>query len=334
MAGLGACTTAGGDDQADINTKTKFTSAEYGVKASPRVTTKKTVRVGGGRYQVGKPYEVAGRWYHPTENPDYKKVGVASWYGPNFHGRLTANGEVYNQYSLTAANPTLPLPCYARVTNVGTGDSVIVRVNDRGPFAEGRIIDLSTAAARLLHMREAGVAKVQVKYVGMAPLDGDDSSYLMASYRPGSDGGPSIDPDTGQHGVMMAMNATPDEGLPGVTLEQKGNKDANAGNMLPTSANAIVPVPAISPAEQGIQTAMLPATALPKIGPVPSLRPTLSAALDEEQQQQQVAALTASAYVSHRATVTPAAFEQVLDGEKLTPDTIVRAWNHGLVAAN
>lgn len=332
VAGLAACTTTGGGDQAEINTKTKFASADYGVKASPRVTTSKTVRVGGGRYQVGKPYEVAGKWYHPKVNPDYNKVGIASWYGPNFHGRLTANGEVYNQYSLTAANPTLPLPCYARVTNEDTGDSVIVRVNDRGPFARGRIIDLSTAAAKLLHMRQAGVAKVRVKYVGLAPLDRDDSSYLMASYRPGADGAPAVNPDTGETGVMMAMNGS--AGLPGVTLEDGTNGDGGAGSGLPTSANAMVPVPVASPAAQGIETAMGPATSLPAVGPVPSTRPTLSAAVDEEQQHQQVAELTASAYVSRHATVTPAAFEQVLDSEKLTPETIVRAWNHGLVATN
>ena len=104
---------------------------------------------------------------------------MASWYGPNFHGRLTANGEVYNQYSLTAANPTLPLPCYARVTNEDTGDSVIVRVNDRGPVRPGpdhRPVDRQPPGC--CTCARPGVAKVRVKYVGMAPLDGDDSSYL------------------------------------------------------------------------------------------------------------------------------------------------------------
>ncbi len=325
LAGLAACTTTSGDDHADINTKTKFASADYGVKASPRVTTKKTVRAGGGRYQVGKPYEVAGKWYHPKENPDYNKVGMASWYGPNFHGRLTANGEVYNQYGLTAANPTLPLPCYARVTNEDTGDSVIVRVNDRGPFAQGRIIDLSTAAASLLHMREVGVAKVRVKYVGMAPLDGDDSSYLMASYKSGT----GVDPDTGRAGAMVAMNDAPTAGLPGVTLESGSSQDAGDSSSMPASANAMTPVPAMSPAQRGIQTAMLPAS-LPPIGPVPSLRPALSAAADV----QPAADVTASAYVSRQATVTPAAFNEVLRGENLTPESIVRAWNHGLIASN
>ncbi len=336
LAGLAACTTTGGDDQADISTKTKFASADYGVKASPRVTSKKTVRPGGGRYQVGKAYQVAGKWYRPKMNPDYNKVGMASWYGPNFHGRLTANGEVYNQYSLTAANPTLPLPCYARVTNETTGDSVIVRVNDRGPFAQGRIIDLSTAAAKLLHMREVGVAQVRVKYVGMAPLDGNDAPYLMASYQPGADGAPQIGPDTGQPGVLLAMNEpSSGAGLPGVTVEDgTGSGQGAGGKTLPPSANAMTRVPDASPAEHGIQTAMMPARALPQVGPVPSMRPTLSAAVQEEQQRQQVVELTASAYVARNATATPAAFEQVLDGEKLTPQAIVRAWNHGLVAAN
>lgn len=349
LAGVAACTTTTGNDKAEINTKTKFAQADYGVAASPRVTTKKTVRVGGGRYQVGDPYEVAGKWYHPKVNDNYDKTGIASWYGPNFHGRLTANGEVYNQYALTAANPTLPLPCYARVTNEDTGDSVIVRVNDRGPFEPGRIIDVSSEAARLLHMRQAGTAKVKVKYVGMAPLDGDDASYLMASYRPGADGAPSIDQDTGQGGVMVAMNETPSAGLPGVTMDdavpaarpvESATLDQSnaiapapavpvAAPAVPVAANAMMPVATpLSPAQQGIQAALL----LPKVGPMPSIRPALAASADSVRSRKMA---SVTAYASHQVSKSPAdPFDNVIAERQLTPQMIVKAWNHGLVAAN
>ena len=174
-----------------INTKTKFSVSEYGVAASPRMTTAKRPKKGGGRAFVGKPYRVRGKWYTPKEEPDYDKAGLASWYGPNFHGRLTANGEIYDQFHLSAAHPTFPLPSYARVTNKKNGNTVIVRVNDRGPFAHGRIIDLSNQAAELLDMKQEGVAAVRVEYVGRAPVEGDDTRYLMASYRPGGSSAPA-----------------------------------------------------------------------------------------------------------------------------------------------
>ena len=192
-------------EKAHINNKTKFSSKLFGVKGSPRVTTSKKVRKGGGRYQVGKPYKIRGKWYYPKEQPNYNKVGVASWYGPNFHGRLTANGEIYDQYSLSAAHPTLPLPSYARVTNLENGRSVIVRVNDRGPFSNKRIIDLSAQASKLLGYQKKGLAKVRVKYVGKARMDGLDAPYLMASYRPGKKGIPGLfNPGTTMPGTMLA----------------------------------------------------------------------------------------------------------------------------------
>lgn len=169
-----------------ISNQTKFSSKKYGVAGSPRVTTGIKVRKGGGRYQVGKPYTIRGKRYVPREDPNYKSTGLASWYGPNFHGRLTANGEVYDQFALSAAHPTMPLPSYARVTNLENGSSVIVRVNDRGPFAHKRVIDLSSRAAELLGYTKKGVAKVTVEYVGKARMDGLDESYLVASYSPGS----------------------------------------------------------------------------------------------------------------------------------------------------
>ena len=112
-----------------------FSVAQYG-PASPRVVDDgEPVPRGGGQYLVGHPYTIAGRTYYPSENAHYAAVGMASWYGDAFHGRRTANGEVYDMRSLSAAHPTMPLPSYARVTNLGNGYSMIVRVNDRGPYA-------------------------------------------------------------------------------------------------------------------------------------------------------------------------------------------------------
>ena len=130
---------------------------------------------GGGYYSIGKPYQIAGAWYTPREEPGYDRVGSASWYGELFHGRRTANGEIYDMDRLTAAHPTLPLPVYARVTNLNNGRSLVVRINDRGPYARDRIIDLSRRSAELLGFRNHGTATVRVKYLGRAPLNGDDS---------------------------------------------------------------------------------------------------------------------------------------------------------------
>ena len=171
-------------DPAHINNRTKFTSAAYGVAASPRVTTSLKVRKGGGRRQIGKPYKIKGNWYTPKEEFGYDRQGQASWYGPNFHGRLTANGEVYDQFALTAAHPTFPLPSYARVTNKANGRSIVVRVNDRGPYHPGRIIDLSAKASELLNYQNKGIANVRVQYIKQAPLHGLDHQFLAATYRP------------------------------------------------------------------------------------------------------------------------------------------------------
>lgn len=182
-----------------------FPESKYGVKASPRVVADgQSVPKGGGRDITGKPYKVAGRWYYPKEDPNYKKTGFASWYGEAFHGRKTANGEIYDRNSLTAAHTTMPLPSYARVTNLQNGRSMIVRVNDRGPFHGNREIDLSQRVAKMLGTKATGVAKVKVEYVGRAPLHGQDESFLMASYN----GPDAVTPGGTMPGTMIAQ-ATP-----------------------------------------------------------------------------------------------------------------------------
>ena len=166
-----------------------FSQARYG-HASPKVVADgRPVPRGGGEYLVGRPYTVAGHRYVPTVNPSYTAVGMASWYGAAFHGRRTANGEVYDMASLTAAHPTMPLPSYARVTNLGNGYSIIVRVNDRGPYHAGRVMDVSSRVADVLDMKAMGTARVKVDYIGPAPLEGSDDSQLLASLR--TDGSPA-----------------------------------------------------------------------------------------------------------------------------------------------
>ncbi len=166
-----------------------FSQARYG-HASPKVVADgERVPRGGGEYLVGRPYTVAGHRYVPTVNPSYSAVGMASWYGAAFHGRRTANGEIYDMASLTAAHPTMPLPSYARVTNLGNGYSIIVRVNDRGPYHAGRVMDVSSRVADVLDMKAMGTARVKVDYIGPAPLEGSDDSQLLASLR--TDGSPA-----------------------------------------------------------------------------------------------------------------------------------------------
>jgi len=264
---LAGCSSTSGSksksEASHINTKSKFSVAEYGVAASPRMTTAKRPKKGGGRSMVGKPYRVRGKWYTPKEDPDYDKAGLASWYGPNFHGRLTANGEIYDQFHLSAAHPTFPLPSYARVTNKKNGNTVIVRVNDRGPFAHGRIIDLSNQAAELLDMKHEGVAAVRVEYVGRAPVEGDDTRYLMASYRPGG----STAPAEGviASGVMMAMN-TVGSALPGVGSSQAG--------MVPPAALGAVSQASTASAFSNSPLDIPAGFALPDVGPVLPDRPS------------------------------------------------------------
>src|SRR5262252_6166800 len=156
-------------------------------KYSPRVIEDgEPVPKGGGVYRVGRPYSINGRTYIPREEPNYRIEGLASWYGPDFHGRLTANGEVYDMHSISAAHTTMPLPSYARVTNLDNGRSVIVRVNDRGPYHRNRVIDLSIGTAKALDFYSRGLARVRVEYVGPAPLEGSDDAMLVATLREGS----------------------------------------------------------------------------------------------------------------------------------------------------
>ena len=159
---------------------------KYGVSASERlVEFGDPVPKGGGTYRVGKPYVIGGQQYTPEENRSYVAEGLASWYGDDFHGRRTANGEMFDMDGLSAAHPTLPMPSYVRVTNLSNKKSVIVRVNDRGPYHSNRLIDVSRKTAHVLGFHGNGIARVRVEYVGQASLDGSDDRLLEATLREG-----------------------------------------------------------------------------------------------------------------------------------------------------
>ena len=151
-----------------------------------RIAEDAEIAKGGGHYKLGKPYSINGRTYTPSEEPNYRAEGIASWYGPDFHGRLTANGEIYNMHGYSAAHPTLPIPSYARVTNLNNGKSIIVRVNNRGPFVHNRLVDLSVGTAKALDFYGRGVTRVRLEYVGRAPIEGSDDRMLLATLREGS----------------------------------------------------------------------------------------------------------------------------------------------------
>lgn len=129
----------------------------------------------GSHYKIGKPYQIKGVWYYPQADYDYSEEGIASWYGPNFHGKPTANGAVFDMNKVSAAHRTLPLPSMVQVTNLENGRSMRVKVNDRGPFAKGRIIDLSRRAAQLLGFERQGTALVRVEII-------EDESRRLAAY--------------------------------------------------------------------------------------------------------------------------------------------------------
>ena len=118
-----------------------------------------------GVYKVGKPYAISGVTYRPEKKPDYQETGVASWYGPKFHGKQTANGDIFDKHAITGAHRTLPMPSLVRVKNLNNGKDLVVLINDRGPFAKKRIIDLSEKAATLLGFKQAGTANVKVTYL-------------------------------------------------------------------------------------------------------------------------------------------------------------------------
>ncbi|MBD0416279.1 septal ring lytic transglycosylase RlpA family protein [Oryzicola mucosus] len=337
---LASCASPQPKATAKKRSKEYFAESVYGVKASPRVAYgKSNLPRGGGRDQTGKPYQVRGKWYYPKEDKKYSKVGGASWYGDAFHGRLTANGEIYDMTHLTAAHPTMPLPSYARVTNMKNGASVIVRVNDRGPYSDGRIIDLSHRAANMLDYAHHGITQVKVDYVGRAPLEGRDDQFLLASYRPGSVDGRKPDPlsDGLPTGVMIAMNGpTPSAPvrapIPAAapTMVASASFPTVVPSLRPQAPEAVLPerapAMAIAPANtldgqlqnlQAAPSAGYGEITLPDIGPIVPQRP------DSGETVQM--ALAKMSYADERIQSAAQAFA-ALDGNAMSSDDVAKSW--------
>lgn len=214
----------------------------------PKSTPSDTVK-------IGKPYVIDGKEYIPSAQPDYDEIGMASWYGPGFHGKSTASGEKFNENDMTAAHATLPLPSLVRVTNLRNGKSTIVRVNDRGPFSKSRIIDLSKSAAKEIGLKELGVAQVRVQY-----LRRETEEYVA-----------NLAPDKKERNLALLRG----EGAPGWEGNRKG-------------AAAVAPVSTVQAAPLGgieVSDAQPPLTrATPAISPVaaPAPRPLMMAAKENE----------------------------------------------------
>ncbi len=181
---------------------------------------------GTGIYKVGNPYQINGVWYYPKEDPNYDETGIGSWYGEQFHGKATANGEVFDMNEVTAAHPTLPMPSLVRVTNLENGRSIVVRMNDRGPYVNSRVIDLSRRSAQLLGYDRQGTAKVRVQYLGPAPLaagggplvaGGSDPNAAVASRRSDDADKPPV--SASPRGTVQAEALPPPPGARGRSAE-------------------------------------------------------------------------------------------------------------------
>lgn len=244
-----------------------FASSKYG-RASERVVADgEPVPKGGGRDLTGRPYKVAGRTYRPFEKkPGYTEVGMASWYGVAFHGRRTANGEVFDRRSISAAHKTMPLPSYARVSNLANGRSIVVRVNDRGPYHGGRIVDVSQRVAELLDFRASGSGKVKLEYLGRASLAGSDDRKLLATLS--TDGSTPLPAGLGgQSRVMVASLDDNGQSYPAAGL-------ASGFGLFSRASSAAEPAPTREPAAPAVAAPAAipaaPATALAMAPVAPS----------------------------------------------------------------
>jgi len=212
----------------------------------PKPVEDHTVQVppNAGVYKVGQPYQVDNVWYYPREQPDYDETGIASWYGPTFYGHHTANGEMYDGNQLTAAHKTLPMPVNVRVTNLDNGKSLIVRVNDRGPYARGRIIDLSKRAAELLDVVQTGTARVRVTYLSRADINGAPPPITPPAIASALPAAPAGKVDTAALGIVpgatvAAAPARPVQPIPPIPPQMFADDQ-------PTGKVTRVPVPVVT----------------------------------------------------------------------------------------
>jgi rare lipoprotein A len=210
-----------------------------------------TVPPNAGVYRVGQPYQIGGIWYYPREQPDYDETGIASWYGPGFYGNLTADGELFTSKDLTGAHKTLPMPVNVRITNLENGQSLVVRVNDRGPFAAGRIIDVSERAAKLLGFYEKGTARVRVQYVARADLPtGQPQPFGAGTPEEVQNAVPKIDTGKVETNALPEIPGTREAAQKPVRQLPKPAQTATIGSTdagaLPSGQVTKVPVPAVT----------------------------------------------------------------------------------------
>lgn len=222
-----------------------------GCQTPPAEQPQVSVPANAGVYRVGQPYQIGGIWYYPREQPDYDETGIASWYGPGFYGKPTADGELFTSQDLTGAHKTLPLPVNVRITNLENGRSLVVRVNDRGPFAAGRVIDLSERAAKLLGFFEKGTARVRVQYVARADLPtGQPQPFGVATPEEAKTAPAPVETGKVETGTLPTipgtrqasqkpLNALPQPAAP----ESIGSGDASG---LPSGQVTSVPVPPVT----------------------------------------------------------------------------------------
>lgn len=206
------------------------TSPSSSTQPSSTLTT--TAAKPKGNYKIGNPYQVAGIWYYPKEDAAYDETGIASWYGPGFHGKQTANGESYDQNELTAAHQTLPMPTFVRVTNLENGRSIVVRINDRGPFVNGRIIDMTRRGAQLLGFIGQGTARVRVQIV---PGGGPEGDQPLPPSAPGTGDMPIQVAAQSSKGAVTAEALAPPPGTRG----QAGATPAAAAPAQPSATQVI-----------------------------------------------------------------------------------------------
>lgn len=256
-------------------------------------------------YKIGKPYQVDGAWYYPKADYDYDETGIASWYGPGFHGGNTANGEVYDQNALTAAHKTLPMPSLVRVTNLENGRSIVVRINDRGPFVNNRIIDMTQRGAQLLGFDMNGTAKVRVQVLkeesmilaAQASQQGGDNVPPPPKASPAGTVAATALPPTGQatasaaapspatssQPVPSAIQSKAGPGTPAATAGQTSTNQTPAtapspvvsGTALPKPQNPPAAAPATTPAVT--QTAALPPAKPTAAVPTTTVKPAATA---------------------------------------------------------
>jgi rare lipoprotein A len=200
---------------------------------------------GTGTYKIGQPYQIGGEWYYPREDYNYDETGIASWYGADFHGQRTANGEMFNKNELTAAHKTLPLPTLARVTNLDNGRSIVVRINDRGPFSGSRIIDMSQRAAQLLGFEQQGTARVRVQVLADESKAIADAMRHYGSNTEVAAAGTTIVPASNSPEQMVSGNSA--QPVQSETLEPITTTPATHQQLLetkPIPEVVMVPVPA------------------------------------------------------------------------------------------